>query len=491
TTLLLAAGLVFAASAPASAVDVKVDGAYTFDYQIGEKVVNEKHKSKVNNNFDGAGQRLRLGLTLAASENLSGYIQFQDDQIWGASPDKQGDMEIRLRQAYIDWIIPQTSVKVRMGRQQLGLPADAIGGWNAIMESTWGGRDAIAISAPVADFMNVTAFWNRVDAGAADEDVSVPNADAFGAVIDLKFDGLTVSPYVMYANIDKGIAADNKDMITAWDMSKDDRVDRPVYDAAQKTKGGNSAKDTATSWSGDKDGYYDKGDANAYWVGFSSTLSYFDPFTLKLSGAYGAKAYGDGLKDNDGKEVKDRHGWYVQAKASYKTVYGTPVLGAWYASGDDRDEYGRQGWIPTLGGRFGATHLYNPKSAAAVSCMPGQRNNVAGTWGIQAGIENVSFLEDLSHTFLVTMYKGTNNSGNDYAKSENAWDYLTYEDTLVEFDLLSTYKIYKNLSATLELGYIIADIDNGAHSAPGATGKDKADYGSSAWRTGLVFAYTF
>ena len=131
TTLLLAAGLVFAASAPASAVDVKVDGQYVFDYQIGEKVVN-KEVTKANN-FEGAGQRLRLGLSLAASENLSGYIQFQDDQVWGASPNKHGDMEIRLRQAYIDWIIPQTSVKVRMGRQQLGLPTDAIGNWNAIM----------------------------------------------------------------------------------------------------------------------------------------------------------------------------------------------------------------------------------------------------------------------------------------------------------------------------------------------------------------------
>lgn len=462
TTLLLAAGLVFAASAPASAVDVKVDGAYTFDYQVGEQLA----KKGADNNFEGAGQRLRLGLTLAASENLSGYVQFQDDQVWGASPNKHGDMEIRLRQAYIDWIIPQTSVKVRMGRQQLGLPTDAIGNWNAIMTTPWGGRDAITLSAPVADFMNVTAFWNRVDAdGVAGEDVSVPNTDAFGAVVDLKFDGLTVSPYVMYANMDKGVAA----------------IDANKVDI-QKTYGGNGAKDTATTWTGDGDAHQDQYDANAYWVGFSSTLSYFDPFTLKLSAAYGAKNYeGDGAPET-------RQGWYVQGKASYKTAYGTPVLGAWYASGDDANDYGRQGWIPTLGGRFGATHLVNPATAAAVASMPGQRNNVAGTWGIQAGIENVSFLQDLSHTFLVTMYKGTNNSGNEFASGKdnikkNAFEYLTYEDTLVEFDLLNTYKIYKNLSATLELGYIIADIDEAAH------GDQK--YESGAWRTGLTFVYSF
>ncbi len=467
TTLLLAAGMVFAASAPASAVDVKVDGQYVFDYQIGGKVVNHRdYGSKTGttaNNYEGAGQRLRFGLTLATSENLSGYVQFQDDQMWGDSPYKHGDMEIRMRQAYIDWIIPQTPVKVRMGRQQIGLPGDAIyDSWNAIMTTSWGGRDAITVSAPVADFMNVTAFWNRVDAdGNAAEDVNVPNTDAFGAVVDLKFDGLSVSPYIMYANMDAGV------------------LGHVTYGA------GDSAKDTATTWTGDADAYQDMVDADAYWFGFSSKLNYFDPFTFKLSAAYGVKQYSG--NDGSGNEPGDRKGWYVQAKGSYKTAYGSPFIGGWYASGDDKDDYGRQGWIPTLGGRFGATPMYNPNTAAATASHPGARNNVAGTWGLQAGIEGVSFLEDLTHTLQVTWIQGTNHSGNAYSKTESAWDYLTTEDNLVEFDLFSTYNIYKNLSATLELGYIIADIDDGAHSDK----TTKANYNDGAWRTGMTFVYKF
>ena len=38
TTLLLAAGMVFAASAPASAVDVKMDGIYEFQFTQGAGV---------------------------------------------------------------------------------------------------------------------------------------------------------------------------------------------------------------------------------------------------------------------------------------------------------------------------------------------------------------------------------------------------------------------------------------------------------------------
>ena len=64
-TLLAAAGMVAASTAPANAVDVKFDGRYRFSFMTGQS------------GFDGANeevtqQRFRLGMTFAASENLSG-----------------------------------------------------------------------------------------------------------------------------------------------------------------------------------------------------------------------------------------------------------------------------------------------------------------------------------------------------------------------------------------------------------------------------------
>ncbi len=160
TTLLLAAGMIFAASAPASAVDVKMDGQYLFNFITGER-------AGTGQNFDSAGQRLRLGMTLTANENLSGYFQVQV----GTSPDSTGTYDwgsdpsgnstaIGMRQAYIDWVIPQTAVQVRMGRQLIGLPEDAFGK-SAVMQSGWQGRDGISIVAPVTDWLDVSAFWLR------------------------------------------------------------------------------------------------------------------------------------------------------------------------------------------------------------------------------------------------------------------------------------------------------------------------------------------
>ena len=140
-TLLLAAGMVVSASAPANAVDVKVDGFYKFSFMTGQT------------GFDGANDeaalhRMRLGLTMAASENLSGYFQFQvGTEAWGTTDDTNGHKDgknFRTRQAYIDWKVPGTDVQVRMGRQGLGLPADAFGG-NAVLCANWGVRDGIVV----------------------------------------------------------------------------------------------------------------------------------------------------------------------------------------------------------------------------------------------------------------------------------------------------------------------------------------------------------
>ncbi len=439
TTLLLAAGMICAASAPASAVDVKMDGEYMFSYILGERV-------GTGDNFDEAGQRMRLGMTFTANENLSGYLQLQagidadkaTGYDWGTS--NNANTKLGVRQAYIDWMIPQTTVKVRMGKQLVGLPKDAFGK-NAVMNPGVNSRDGVVVSSPVTDWLDLTAFWVRAGylsdngpfGGIGNDTDTSKKSDLFSVAAALKFDGFSVTPYVMYGAIDKG-----------------------------------------NTMQGSTDGTLNIADGNAYWFGATATMTYFDPFTLKLSGAYGTMNYeGVGAPN-------DRDGWYIQAKASYKTAYGTPILGGWYGSGDDSDaKYARQGWIPTVGGRFHPTIGYCAGEYGLFDTT--SRHNIAGTWGVQAGIEDVSFLEDLSHTFTVTYWQGTNDDK--LAGGLNPWEYMTTSDSVVEFNLANTYNIYKNLTAVLELSYMITDYDKGDH---GMKNIDK-----DGWSTALNFAYKF
>ena len=440
TTLLLAAGMIFAASAPASAVDVKMDGQYLFNFITGERIAD-------GDNFDRAGQRLRLGMTFTASENLSGYLQFQiasdpssvTGYDWGT--DLNGnDGKIGMRQMYVDWMIPQTVVKVRMGRQLIGLPEDAFGK-NAVMHPAWNGRDGIVVTAPATDWLDLTAFWVRgaYDSVNSNDTVQSQKSDYFAAMAGFKFDGFAFTPYVMYGALDKGALV-------------------------------NASADASAA---------PAADANAYWFGTNFVMSYFDPFTLKVSGAYGMANYEGADAPND------RDGWYIQAKASYKTAYGTPILGAWYGSGDDSDvKYARQGWIPTFNGRFHPTFAYSSGEYGLYD--NNTRHAIAGTWGVQAGIEDVSFLEDLTHKFTVTLWKGTNSDA--HSGNYEAIEYMTTSDAAVEFNLANTYKIYKNLTAVLELAYIINDFDYNDHAGKYAS---KSDMDKDSWSTALTFEYKF
>jgi len=434
-TLLAAAGMVVAASAPANAVDVKVSGFHAFTFET-------QQQGFTGQNLENALQRTRLGLNFVASENLSGFLQFQmGTNEWGSYVDaqtekgnKHGRVDVQTRQAYVDWIVPGTSVKVRMGRQQVGLPGEAFGD-SSVMSAGWGGRDGIAVSSPVTDWLALNALWVRAGVDGNSDLDEGHSSDVFGLAAPMKFNGFAVTPWVAYGSLDKEAKGDGMNMTL-------------------------------------------EADANAYWAGVTATMSYFDPFTLKASFTYGCAEY-----TGAGVDADDKDGWNAQVKASYKTAFGTPVLGAWYASGDDElkgDDVKGQGNMPHIRGRFMPTTTYH-NAAWGLGGGLG-REEMGGTWGVFAGIEGVSFLADLEHYAGVTYLAGTNDKDNE--DHFDAKSYLTTEDSIVEFDFGTTYNIYKNFVANLELSYIINDFDN-------RKTEDGKKIDEDDWRIGLTFQYNF
>jgi len=449
-TLLLAAGMVVASTAPANAVDVKVSGEYRHSFSTGSDFTGA--------NAEDFRHRMRLNLALAASENLSAFVQFQlnHGNQYG-SADKHGTgSNIQTRQLYLDWVVPTTAIKVRMGRHQLGLPEEAFGS-NSILGAGFGARDGIVVTAPVNDWLGFTGIWARLGTDG-DTDLDTNNTDdMFALAANLKFDGFSGAVYAAYATLDDN----SKKAIKVFNPETGTSKNGTVTPYAQNT------------WN---DGRPDA-EGDAYWLGFTSTFSFFDPFTLKLSAAYGefnAANKGD----------KNANGWNVQVKGSYALPFGTAVLGGWYFSGND-EENGKagKGYMPNAGYFAGTNHLYDGYVSLT---NPSQTNNF-GTWAVQAGIEGVSFIEDLTHDFHVTYMEGTNEYYKDYnyTTAKGAWNgQLTDDDAVVEFTLNNVYKIYKNLAAHLELAYVINDFNNDAK----VDGKDMSE---DDWYASLTFQYKF
>ena len=427
TTLLVAAGMVAAASAPASAVDVKVDGRYQFQFQTGSEGFHGQ-------NTDYAIQRLRLGMTFIASENLSGYLQLQAGTYdWGDDPSGNSG-KVTMRQSYIDWVVPGSDIKVRMGRHAFDLPSYAsVSPMIADLVA-----DGVVVSVPFAERYDVTAFWTRMARGANGlgdtTDINTPKYDLFGLTGTASFDAFTVSPWAIYGS--KGHT--------------------DGFEPSNLTDQGNISG---------------KGRANIMIFGAGMEWKPFDPVTLALDAAYGRTHYSDS---------HDQEGWYAVGKAAYALDFAEPTLLAWYASGDKKGRDENSGQIPIIYGDFNGTNTYFDNTFGPVG---GHRYSFGGTWGVSAQLNGMSFISNLSHDFSVTYIGGTNSKYNGgYGEGYN---YLTTDDSAVEFDLLSTYQIYKNLTAALELAYIIEDFDTSTSHGRSGAGYD------DDWRAALHFEYKF
>ena len=423
--------MVLTVAGPASAVDVTTDGEYLFQYQSGSEGFRGR-------NTDYAMQRLRLGLTFSASEELAGYFQLQvGEWHWGEEDYAGTNGRVSMRQAYVDWTLPGTEVKVRMGRHAFDLPAYA--STSPMIADLV--ADGVVVSVPFGGNMDVTAFWTRMARGTHRgevSDVSAPKYDLFGVAGTASLESVTVSPWVLYG-------------------AKGDGTDA----------GGGRFQPSILTDQGNLSG---SGRADIVVMGAGMEWKPSDPVTLALDGAWGRASYGASA---------DQEGWYAVGRASYAMSFGEPSLLAWYASGDGSGRAMHSGQIPIIYGDFDGTSTYFDGAQGIVG---GHRCSFGGTWGVSAQVNGVSFLEGLTHDVSVSYFAGTNSRHN--GSYGEGYDYLTRGDSAVELDLLSPYEIYRNLSAMLEMAYIIEDFDTkAAHGRSGSFDDD--------WRTALVVRYAF
>ena len=156
-TLLLAAGLVLGAAAGSQAADIKAKGNWTFSWQGGDNNLFKQNGDKFT-----ATQRLRTQIDVIASESLKGVLFLEmGDQNWGradqgASLGTDGKI-IKVRYSYVDWVIPQTDAKVRMGLQNFSLPGFISN--NPILGGGAADGAGITLSGQFTENVGASLFW--------------------------------------------------------------------------------------------------------------------------------------------------------------------------------------------------------------------------------------------------------------------------------------------------------------------------------------------
>ena len=509
-TLALAAAMMLGAATGANAIDFKAKGQWimSFDYGMHGNFGDSKASSNSgygNEDEFEAMQRVRLQLDAVASEALSGTVFFEiGDQMWGQ--DKTGgalgadnNSVVELKRAYIDWMVPQTDLKVRMGIQGLALPSFTTKASQIIDDDV----AAVTLNYQFNENVALTAFWARpyndnagyykngyvgLD-GSSQYKNYMDNMDMFAVLLPLTFDGVKVTPWVMYAAMGPGMfgGPDNKGAVL----------------------GGNAAgRATAGMVSGFKGSDWNDTYGNAFWAGVTGEVTYWDPFRIAWDVNYGSASYTD--------QKMNREGWLASLLLEYKLDWGTPGLYGWYGSGDDSNPRNGSERMPVVsanGNNDFSNFAFNGNPYIAREGVLG--STMVGTWGIGARLKDVSFLEDLKHTLRVNFMGGTNAPKmakymryGDRAQKDGTFVtpmgighgspyydpmYLTTEDYALEIGLTNTYKMYDNFTVMLDAAYVALWLDDsrstwGKNPGRGALGGDGV---YDAWNVNLSFVYSF
>jgi len=432
----------------------------------------------------------------------------------GGSMGQRG-VSVGVRESYLDFFMPGTEFRLRMGIQTIWNPNFTFTPMVLAQQ-----LPGVVASFKASDEISVTAFWARpynenagsrageADGGAAGAKYIArnhnDNFDIFGVTVPLAFDGIKVTPWIMYAQI-APYALDSMSGTTYGGGSARDAVMygmRPYY------------WDTNNQRALDRIGRNSLADSTAYWFGLTGDVTMMDPLRIAWDFNYGQV-------QNPSLGFLNRSGWVLNLLVEYKQDWGIPGLGLWYGSGDDGNTTNGSERMPILDVNSRNSTLSTFGSDGSPVWAGGTWEGImgpdimSGTKGLTLRLRDMSFADKLKHTLRFNVYNGNNDpkmgkimTGKRDGKGIYDWSragvapggiadynspngvYLTSKDYAFEVSLDTEYKIYDNLSLFVELAYINLQTDKkvwGSDDDRGVRGVSKTD----AMKAGLLFRYTF
>ena len=460
-TLLLAAGLVLGAGmGSAKAVELTASGTWQFGWSWMQGLGGDS--ADTSDTFK-AKSRLRTQFNFIASEELQGVLQLEiGNADWGGQDGWATGTDgknLKVRYAYVDWMVPNTDLHVRMGLQPMSAPMYTFNG--ALLCDAE--MAALTASYQFNEMVGVTLAWMRP---YNDDSESHDAIDLFLLSLPVTGDGWAVTPYGIVGSVARhAMEGVGPNIDGEWGK---------VWGAELGYLQAGLLPVGAIALPGDK------AHGVAWWAGIGGELTMFDPFRVALDFVYGSVDLGD----NNRVDLK-RSGWAVSGEASYALDFVTPKVGLWYASGDDANPYDGSERMPFIYpsnaiNNFGFDGGWYDADQISVGSV--------GMWGASLQFNDIQLIEGLYHDLRGTYVQGTNNramaavAGAPIRNYEGM--YLTTGDSAWEIDFDTKYDIYKNLALHVELSYINLDLDEAAW---GPVDSDAEE----AYKAGIYLTYKF
>ncbi|HDQ40380.1 MAG TPA: hypothetical protein ENN39_05045 [Desulfonatronum sp.] len=391
----------------AQAVEIKAKGTWRVHF---DAIKNPAFNSDEKWDTFTAMQRMRTIFELIASENLKGVLQLEIGNLtWGG--DNGGGLNadgvnVKTRHAFLDFNLPAGDLNLKAGLQPVALPG-TLG--SHILEADVA---ALVGHLPFTDGVGLTLGWARPydlatinpdDPGKKWDD----EVDVFLAVLPVSLDGVSLNPFAA---------------VSRWGK------DFNLYEL-------DNPKNAVMGHAG---------------LNFEANM--LDPVTIMGDFNYGQVKWSDDFKQS---------GWIADLAVQYAMDMVTPELFFLYESGEGSGFLtgGKSKRMPVIGTDGGSVSIggvgYGGGTEFAqdnflrgllveLDPMEYQADEGAvGLWAVGFALRDITFMENLSHEFVVAYARGTNHKDNFFL--------MTTKDSYWEVDFNTTWQMYENLAMILEL----------------------------------------
>jgi hypothetical protein len=230
------------------------------------------------------------------------------------------------------------------------------------------------------------------------------------------------------------------------------------------------------------------------WAGSTFELTALDPVRFYADIMYGSGAFAD-------RKRSQRHGWFLDAAAEYTGwTWAKPQIFGWWSTGEDgstsngseRIAHTRPNWGPGQSFLFDDGQVYGRNGEMGI--------DPAGTWGLAASLDKISYMPRLSHRVTVAYTRGTNSPTairdlNNALGSSNPYFILgrnlTWNEYAVGVNFDTTYNLYENLNILIETGWARGHFQKSAWASTWGNDLVNRANNNDAWKIAFGFTYKY
>lgn len=504
SSILLVAVMVLGAFASAhAATEVKMTGdALVYgSFMSGRNFTGwNKAGTATEENFE-IWERFRLRSDFVASEAVKFRLGIKVEDTWGhgsltAANPSNASLAVYL--AYLQFKWPNTDVQFTAGLQPVSLPHSSMFNNSPVFSDQMA---ALTISAPIIpDTLSIlTGFGRLVDANRTYDTTNYDNRqheadelDAYFLALPITVDGFKATPWGMVAVAGRAAALASSQLKHTSGVRAEGYMSDGLISGASAMNGyTNLAGGGIGRWRNSQNAYY--------WVGGAFEVTAADPVRFYADVIYGAGAMQD-------TKAARREGWFIDAGIEYTGLdMVTPQIFAWWSTGEDKSTGNGSERMPYVRSKWGPSNSFLFDDGQTFGKAGNMFVSPVGNYGIGASLNNISFIEKLTHRLTFAYVRGNNsaralraytiNSGSFTTGATASAPYFVMGRDLTENEYLyglsfdTKYMIYENLAAVLETGWAHGDFQKSVWGYRQYHHAD--DLGNNVWKLAVGLSYKF